>query len=71
MSAYTIARGALDDAMKSAAKEGFAPADVAHALLVTLVETYKELRGMDDTRDALQFQLDNLRDDLDYEFMRP
>jgi hypothetical protein len=42
-----------------------------HALLVTVVEALKKERGVIDTRRALEFQMNNLADDADYEFMRP
>ena len=71
MSAYNIARTAIDAALVSARQDGFDPADVGHALLISAVESYKSLRGIEDTRAALEFQLNNLSDDLDYEFMRP
>jgi hypothetical protein len=42
-----------------------------HALLVTVVQAYKSARGIADARRALEFQMNNLADDIDYEFMRP
>lgn len=71
MSAYNLARDSINSAFEMATADGIEPTDMAHALLVSLIESYKALRGSEDVRQALEFQLNNLSDDLDYEFMRP
>jgi hypothetical protein len=71
MSVYTIARDHVSAAVADAEREQLQKGDCLHALLVSVVEALKEERGMDDTKRALEFQMNNLADDTDYEFMRP
>ncbi len=71
MSAYTIARGAVEKALAEAAEGGFDSDTVLRALLATVAERYRELKGPDDLRAVLQYQLDNAQGDEDYMFMRP
>lgn len=71
MSVYTIARDHVTTALADAETAQLPKGDCLHALLVTVVEALKAERGMDDTKRALEFQMNNLADDTDYEFMRP
>ncbi len=71
MSNYTIARTHLDAALREAAAAKLPPGDCLHALLVTVAQALAKERGIADTRSALEFQMNNLADDADYEFMRP
>jgi F420-0:gamma-glutamyl ligase len=71
MSVYTIARAHVGAAVTDAETERLPVGDCLHALLVTVVEALKQERGQADTRRALEFQMNNLADDRDYEFMRP
>jgi hypothetical protein len=71
MSIYTIARDHVSAALADADTAKLPKGDCLHALLVTVVEALKAERGMDDTKRALEFQMNNLADDTDYEFMRP
>lgn len=71
MSAYGIARQQVDGALEAAKSEGIDSETVLRAVLATLVERYRELKGVDDLRAVLQYQLDNCRGDEDYMFMRP
>jgi len=71
MSAYTIARTKLEEALNQAGEDNINAGDLLHALMVSVVEAYKAERGGADTKAALEFQINNLADDLDYEFMRP
>ena len=41
------------------------------AMLATLTERYRDLKGPEDLKAVLQFQLDNSQGDEDYMFMRP
>jgi len=70
MSVYSIARAHVDAAVAEATAARLVPGDCLHALLVTVVEALMKERGLKDTRQALEFQMDNL-EDRDYEFMRP
>ncbi|NBC23847.1 MAG: hypothetical protein GVY21_10265 [Gammaproteobacteria bacterium] len=71
MSAYTIAREHVDAAIAQAEGDGVDAEGVLRAMLATLAERYRDLRGADDLRAVLQFQLDNAQGDEDYMFMRP
>ncbi len=71
MSVYAIARGHISAAVTDAERDGLPKGDCLHALLVSVIEALKAERGVDDTRGALEFQMNNLADDADYEFMRP
>lgn len=71
MSAYSIAREHVDEALKQADRGGVDAESLLRALLATLAERYRELKGPDDLRAVLQFQLDNAQGDEDYMFMRP
>ncbi|MBX3707704.1 MAG: hypothetical protein KF911_13825 [Pseudomonadales bacterium] len=71
MSAYGIARQHVEAALAEATGEGVDGDVVLRALLATLAERYRELKGTDDLRAVLQFQLDNCRGDEDHMFMRP
>lgn len=71
MSAYAIARQHLD-AARAAAREGGVDEELLlRALLGSVSEAYRNLKGPDDLRAVLQFQLDNAQGDEDYAFMRP
>jgi hypothetical protein len=70
MSIYSIAKDHVGAALAEAAAARLPAGDCLHALLVTVVEALKTERGVQDTRGALEFQIDNL-EDRDYEFMRP
>ena len=71
MSAYTIARQHVEAALGEAATSGIDGETLLRALLATLAERYRALKGPDDLRAVLQFQLDNAQGDEDYMFMRP
>jgi len=71
MSAYSIAKQQIDGALGAAAAEGLDGDVVLRAVLATLVERYRDLKGVDDLRAVLQFQMDNCRGDEDHMFMRP
>jgi hypothetical protein len=71
MSVYTIARTHIDAALAECAAAKLPAGDCLHALLVTVAQALTKERGMADTRHALEFQMNNLADDADYEFMRP
>ncbi len=71
MSAYSIAKQQIYAALEAARSEGLDGDVVLRAVLGTLVERYRELKGVDDLRAVLQYQMDNCRGDEDYMFMRP
>ena len=71
MSNYSIARSHVEAALNEAAAAKLPRGDCLHALLVTVAQALTQERGIADTRSALEFQMNNLADDADYEFMRP
>jgi len=71
MSAYTIAREHVDAALGQAESAGVDADGLLRAMLATLAERYRDLKGADDLRAVLQFQLENAEGDEDYMFMRP
>jgi len=71
MSAHSIARDHVAAVVAESTAARIPTGDALHALLVTVVQEYKSARGLADTRRALEFQMNNLADDIDYEFMRP
>jgi hypothetical protein len=71
LSAYSIARQHVEGALADAKQTGVDPETLLRALLATMVEHYRELKGPDDVRAVLQYQIDNCRGDEDHMFMRP
>jgi len=71
MSAYTIAREHVDAALGQAESTGGDADGLLRAMLATLAERYRDLKGADDLRAVLQFQLESAEGDEDYMFMRP
>ncbi len=71
MSAYSIARDHVAAAVAESAAANVPTGDCLHALLVSVVQALTTERGATDTRQALEFQANNLDEDADYEFMRP
>lgn len=71
MSAYSLARSHLDTALEQAAAAGVDADTLLRAMLAVLAERYRDLKGADDLRQILGFQLDNAEGDEDYMFMRP
>lgn len=71
MSAYSLARQQLDAAIAAAAASNIEPDDLLRAMLATLAERYRIMKGPEDLRAVLQFQIDNSEGDEDYMFMRP
>jgi hypothetical protein len=71
LSAYSIARQHVEGALADARQTGVDSETLLRALLATMVEQYRELKGPDDVRAVLQYQIDNCRGDEDYMFMRP
>ena len=71
MSAHSIAKSHVAAVVAEATAARIPTGDALHALLVNVVEAYKASRGIADTRNALEFQMNNLSDDIDYAFMRP
>lgn len=71
MSAYSIAKQHIDAALADGEGAGVDADTLLRAMLATLAERYRDVKGPEDLRSVLQFQLDNAQGDEDYMFMRP
>jgi len=71
MSAATIAKQHLDQAMKEAELAGFDGDATARYMLGWVISKYLEYRTADDVRSELLFLADNFEPDTDFVFMRP
>lgn len=59
-SKYGLAKDAIAQLNDAAASSGIDAADAQEALLISLVQTLKELRGADNLRGVLQYEVDSL-----------
>lgn len=71
MSAFSVARTAIDAALAEASGGGVDRETLLRAIVSLSVEKYREDEGLDSTRSMLEFQLSNCAGDEDHEFMRP
>lgn len=67
---YNISKTAIDEAINTATTHGWTEADVLQSILVHAIERYAALRGKADTEELLAFEVSNLRDTVDYDFVR-
>ena len=70
MSKYAIAKEAIDSAISTAAKSGWTDRDVLQALVTTAIGYYQQDAGAADTRAMLEYELANVSDRLDLDFIR-
>lgn len=71
MSAYSLARTAIETALAEASSSGVDRETLLRAFVSLTIEQYREAEGLDSTRSMLEFQLSNCAGDEDHEFMRP
>ncbi|MCR9278234.1 MAG: hypothetical protein NXH85_09680 [Pseudomonadaceae bacterium] len=71
MSAYSVAREAINTALSQSDAEGVDAETTLRALLGTITEQYRELKGVSDLKAVLQFELHNASGSEEYEFTRP
>jgi hypothetical protein len=71
VSAFGIAKSQLEEACRQARAGGVDEELLLRALIGSVVERYRTLKGVDDLRAVLTYQLENVRGDEDHEFMRP
>ena len=71
MSLSQLVKKHIDAAVAEAGGHGHPPDAVARTMLSFVIEIYKSNREADDIRAELQYAMDNLDPDQDYEFMRP
>lgn len=67
---YGISKQAIADAIDEATSNGWTETDVLQSLLVNTIERYAALQGKTDTERLLAFEVSNLRDTVDYDFVR-
>ncbi len=71
MTAFSLAKEVMQQALTQGRQQGFDEQAVARALLAEVITVYKRGRTQADIRHELEFLADNLDDDADYTFMRP
>lgn len=71
MTAFSLAKEVMQQALSQGQQQGFDEQAVARALMAEVITVYKRKRSMADIRHELEFLADNLDDDADYTFMRP
>ncbi|TVP90953.1 MAG: hypothetical protein EA348_05105 [Pseudomonadaceae bacterium] len=71
MTAFSLAKEVMQQALAQGQQQGFEEQAVARALLAEVITVYKRGRSQADIRHELEFLADNLDDDADYTFMRP
>ena len=67
---YAIATEAVDRAVEEASESGWSSADVLQSILVVAIERYGKERGKRDTQSLISMEVSNLRDEVDYDFVR-
>ncbi|SDU24751.1 hypothetical protein [Halopseudomonas salegens] len=71
MTAFSLAKEVMQQALAQGQQQGFDEQAIARALLAEVITVYKRSRSQADIRHELEFLADNLDDDADYTFMRP
>lgn len=71
MTAFSLAKEVMQQALEQGQQQGFDEQAVARALMAEVISVYKRGRSQTDIRHELEFLADNLDDDADYTFMRP
>lgn len=71
MSAYSIAKSQVSEALRIAATDGVDEDILLRAIIGTVAEHYRALKGVSDLEAVLQYELDNASGEEDHEFMRP
>ena len=67
---YKIAEGSLDRAIEEATHNGWSASEVLQSILVLAVERHAKATGAQQTRAALEFEITNLSDNVDFDFVR-
>jgi hypothetical protein len=70
MSHYTIAKDAIEGAVKQAAEAGWSEAEMLQAVIVSALERHKAASSGPETRALLEYELSNLSDKVDFDFVR-
>lgn len=71
MSAFSLAKEVMQQALAQGQQQGFDEQAVARALMAEVIAVYKRGRSQQDIRHELEFLAENLDDDTEYAFMRP
>ncbi|MEM1248838.1 MAG: hypothetical protein AAGK22_20830 [Acidobacteriota bacterium] len=70
MSKYSHAKHAIEQALEAAGSEGWDKSEVLQALVTSAVALYQSEKGSADARQLLRYELDNISDRLDLDFIR-
>ncbi|MBV1904838.1 MAG: hypothetical protein KUG75_02080 [Pseudomonadales bacterium] len=70
MNKYTLAKNQISTLLEEATKQGLKHPDVIEALVVQAIQESISLRGADDTRACLDYELSNIGSDGVHEIQR-
>lgn len=70
MSKYAHAKSAIEQAVAAGEKEGLDKEEVLLALIVSTVDAYRSAAGKKAVRDALLYELGEVDDAIDTQFIR-
>jgi len=71
MSISKVVKKHLEAAIAEAGEQGHPPENVARSMLSFVIAIYRENRDVADIIEELQYSINNLDPDQEYEFMRP
>ena len=70
MSKYEIAAAAIHQAVLGGTKQGWDKAEMLLTVLVSTIQSYKEEAGSAEAVNALEYELSELRGEVDTAFLR-
>ena len=70
MGKYSLAKQAIDDAIRAGKAEGWDSADMLLALIVSSIAEYRQAAGTKAARDAVVYELGELEGAVDTQFIR-
>lgn len=70
MSKYSIAKAAIEQAVRTASEKNIGRDDVLLAMLVSVINDYTQAAGRKAARTALVYELDNIGGEIDTVFLR-
>ncbi|MBT3334050.1 MAG: hypothetical protein HOK21_04500 [Rhodospirillaceae bacterium] len=71
MTVSSIVKKHVEAAVAEAGEQGHPPENVARSMLSFVIAIYRENRDVADIIEELQYSINNLDPDQEYEFMRP
>ena len=71
MTVSSIVKKHVEAAVAEAGEQGHPPENVARSMLSFVIAIYRQNRDVADIIEELQYSINNLDPDQEYEFMRP